>query len=253
MRFSEMALNKIRSEFPAWNSGFVTPKCWLSFVKASCDPPANEFEGQVLVTVSVSSAHADISLAGQESYFASTMHSRLSIHGDVRTVSCMLATVTTVALKVEFYSLAATSSPELENQSSPFPVSPLRISKSTDVSFFFQGLRLSVSRYGVKTTLSRSSFQGSSSRLYGSPRGAQNFQLIAPSGDSRVYNIGHDRLIMDNSTRHPRKWTSSLTRALESPSANHNVVDVERIRRGQDVRTTVRMLVASRASSAHFY
>lgn len=123
VRFAELALNKIRSEFPAWSSGFVTPKCWLSSVKASCDPPANEFEGQVLVTVSVVSAHADISLAGQENYFASTMHSRLSVYGDVRSVSCMLATVTTVALKIEFYSLAAANSPGLENQSSPFPVS----------------------------------------------------------------------------------------------------------------------------------
>lgn len=98
---------------------------------------------------------------------------------------------------------------------------------------------MSVSRYGVKTLPSHPVSQGQASRAHADPISAHNFQITVASPEMHSSAPFHDRIAIGNSTRTPRKWLSPLPRALESPSANHNVVDVERIRRGQDVRTTV--------------
>ncbi|KAL5047894.1 hypothetical protein BDW71DRAFT_196626 [Aspergillus fruticulosus] len=238
-REAKKAVEKVRLLRPEWRVFPLTPKEYVQHLDPALLPQTSNFEGQLLATVYYDSRNPGLN----QHTVAQSLETLAMTFGDIQAFTPLLSSQENIAeFHIEYFNtrdadnlmttLNGTSvddcvvevsffKPDVENEAYPSPPSPCSVKKSVSCL--------------------DASFQKDTS--WASPRHSRApYMELSPTGRSTIPPGEHAGL-MDWMTRAGESILPSprreITRCPDLRLTNQNAVDVERIRLGLDVRTTI--------------
>ncbi|KAL4976197.1 hypothetical protein BDW66DRAFT_166721 [Aspergillus desertorum] len=238
-REAKKAIEKVRLLRPEWRVFPLTPKEYVQHLDPALLPQTSNYEGQLLATVYYDSRNPGLN----QHTVAQSLETLAMTFGDIQAFTPLLSSQENIAeFHIEYFNtrdaenvmttLNGTSvddcvvevslfKPDVESEAYPSPQSPCSVKKSASCL--------------------DASYQKDAS--WSSPRHSRApYMELSPTGRSTIPPGEHAGL-MDWMTRAGESILPSprreITRCPDLRLTNQNAVDVERIRLGLDVRTTI--------------
>jgi len=233
LRAAGAAFLKLRTDYPTWTTDYVPGEDFLLYQPIHNGSHNSEFEGCVLVTLSPKAGQGQVGLGlAHDPLYLSELRHTLACAGDIKAFEPIVFSQFFFACRVEYYSMTAAEHAVANSASQGVHVRVNRAQHRTPF-LTLQGYHLKVVRYSISDHDQKT---GNHPRRYTTepmtlpkvqPALLQTLSALGPAHFGSLASITGQ---FDRRLQH---------RGRDHASANHNVVDVERIQRGLDVRTTV--------------